>query len=230
MNQSKKLVIFGTAEVAELAHYYFSTDSELAVHSFVVDDNYFKEDKFCGLPVLPLSEALISLPPKDYLIHAAISYAKQNALRKEIYLRLKALGYAFASYISSHSYIAANVSFGENCFILEDQTLQYSVNIGNNVVIWSGNHIGHGSVIQDHSYISSHVVICGHCNIGEMAFLGVNSAIADFCKVGARSFVSMQTKVSQDLPEGAVIVPSPSQVYDVEDKRSKAIRRIYFGR
>ena len=229
MNQTKKLIIFGTAELAELAHYYFSTDSDLSVYSFVVDDNYLKEDRFCGLPVLPLSEALISLPPTDYSIHAAISYAKQNLLRKQIYLRLKSLGYDFASYISPHSYIANNVSFGENCFVLEDQTLQYKVKIGNNVVMWSGNHIGHGSLIQDHAYISSHVVICGHCNIGEMAFLGVNSAIADFCKVGARSFISMQTKVSQDLPEDAVVLPASSQVYAAEDKRAKAIRRIYFG-
>ena len=127
------------------------------------------------------------------------------------------------------TFLSKDTQFGKNVTIEPYVVIGAKVKIGNNVVMWSGNHIGHGSLIQDHAYISSHVVICGHCNIGEMAFLGVNSAIADFCKVGARSFISMQTKVSQDLPEDAVVLPASSQVYAAEDKRAKAIRRIYFG-
>jgi len=33
------------------------------------------------------------------------------------------------------------------------------VTIGNNVTLWSGNHIGHDAMIDDHGFITSHVVI-----------------------------------------------------------------------
>ena len=51
------------------------------------------------------------------------------------------------------------------------------VKIGNNVVLWSGNHIGHNTVIRDNCFIASHVVISGFCEIGENCFLGVNSTV-----------------------------------------------------
>jgi acyl-[acyl carrier protein]--UDP-N-acetylglucosamine O-acyltransferase len=31
----------------------------------------------------------------------------------------------------------------ENCFILEDNTIQPHAQIGANVTLWSGNHVGH---------------------------------------------------------------------------------------
>ena len=36
------------------------------------------------------------------------------------------------------------------------------VRIGNDVVLWSGNHIGHDSTIGDHCFIASHVVVSGN--------------------------------------------------------------------
>ena len=50
--------------------------------------------------------------------------------------------------------------------------------------MWSGNHIGHHSVVKDGCFITSHVVISGHCNIGERCFLGVNSTFRDGITVG----------------------------------------------
>ena len=32
----------------------------------------------------------------------------------------------------------------------QNQTIQPTVTIGNNVMIWSGNHLGHGTAIKDH--------------------------------------------------------------------------------
>ena len=53
-------------------------------------------------------------------------------------------------------------------------TIQPNVKIGNNVMIWSGNHLGHGCNIDDHTYLSSHICISGHTNIGKRCFIGVN--------------------------------------------------------
>jgi hypothetical protein len=80
----------------------------------------------------------------------ALSYSKLNAVRKDKYLAVKALGYALASFISSRATVLNEGRIGENCFLFEDNTIQPFVTIGKNVTLWSGNHIGHHSVIDDH--------------------------------------------------------------------------------
>ena len=42
---SKPLVIFGSAEIAELAKFYFTHDSERKVVAFTLDETYVKEQR-----------------------------------------------------------------------------------------------------------------------------------------------------------------------------------------
>ena len=225
----KKLIIFGNGEIAELAKMYFEFDTEYAVEGFVVDDENKVTDEFCGLPLVGVSEVKEIFPEDQYVAHVALSYKKLNELRKNKFLLFKSMGYQLVSYVSSKCTIIGSVEFGDNCFILEDQTIQNGVKIGNNVVLWSGNHIGHGSVICDHAYLASHVVISGHCQIGERCFFGVNSATKDFLKIGDECFIGMGANVTRDLAKGCVVLDNPGKVLDAEDRIARSIKKKYFG-
>src|SRR5918993_63663 len=91
----------------------------------------------------------------------------------------KAKGYTPASYISPRAFVWRNAVIGEHCFIFEDNVVQPFVTIGDNVVLWSGNHVGHHSRVGSHTFVSSHVVISGFVEVGESTFLGVNASIAN---------------------------------------------------
>ena len=224
----KPLVIFGSAEIAELAKFYFTHDSERKVVAFTVDDAYVQEDQFNNLPLVPFSEVTKKFPPSEYDMHVALSYTRLNRLRQEKYEQAKALGYCLASYVCSKSVVWPDLSIGDNCFILENQTIQPGVQIGNNVMIWSGNHLGHGTVIDDHTYIASHVVISGHCKIGRRNFFGVNSTLRDFCNIGDDCFVAMGASVARDMPSGSVALAPQADVYEANDRRSRALKKMYF--
>jgi sugar O-acyltransferase (sialic acid O-acetyltransferase NeuD family) len=185
----KKLVIFGSGDIAQLAHYYFRTDSEYEVVAFTVDAAYIQNAKFCDLPVIAFEDVTRIYPPDDYDFFVALSYSKLNAVRKEKYLAAKALGYQLTSFISSRATVLNEGRIGENCFIFEDNTIQPFVAIGNNITLWSGNHIGHHSIIKDHTFISSHVVISGGVVIGEQCFIGVNATLRDHIKVGDKCVI-----------------------------------------
>lgn len=231
MSQSlkKKIVIFGTGEIAELAHYYFTHDTLFDVVAFCADDQYVKEPSFRGLPLVPVSELVRKYPPSEYGVHVALSYNKINQIRKEKYLMMKELGYTLPSYICSKSVFWPDLKVGDNCFILENQTIQPTVEIGNNVMIWSGNHLGHGCKIKDHTYLSSHICISGHTVIGEQCFIGVNSTFKDFITVGDRVFITMGADVTKDVPTDAVVIPSPSKIIPIEDELAVKIRKKYFN-
>jgi sugar O-acyltransferase (sialic acid O-acetyltransferase NeuD family) len=203
---SKPLVIFGTGDIAQLAHYYFSTDTDYAVVAFTVDAQYVSSDRFCNLPVVPFDAVAQQYPPATHDMFIGLSYSKLNQLRKEKYIAAKALGYELASYISSRATALNDGRFGDNCFILEDNTIQPFVTIGNNVVLWSGNHIGHHSVIHDHCFISSHVVVSGGVEIGESCFVGVNATLRDHIKIGERCVIGAGTLLLTDAdPEGVYL-------------------------
>lgn len=142
---TKPLVIFGSGDIAQLAHYYFTRDSEYEVVAFTVDRDYASVSEFCGLPLVTFDEVAQRFPPESHAMFVALAYAKLNGVRKEKYLAAKALGYELASYVSSHATVLNDGRIGENVFLLEDNTIQPFVSIGNNVTLWSGNHIGHHS-------------------------------------------------------------------------------------
>lgn len=224
---SKKLLIFGCGEIAELAFFYFSKDTSWEVHGFICDDLYYENDVFMGLPCIPYS-SLDNYPCDEYAVHVALSYSKLNRTRQEKYQVIKDLGYELPSYVSSKATVWSS-DIGDNCFILEDQTIQPTVKIGNNVMLWSGNHIGHGSVVRDHVYIASHAVISGHCDIGERTFIGVNSTVKDFTKIGADCFIGMGVNVTQTCSDGSVILPAKSAVLSSADPLAIKIKQKYFG-
>lgn len=185
----KKLIIFGSGDIAQLAYYYFTSDSQYDVVAFTVDREYINSETFCELPIVPFEDVADHYPPDVFYIFIALSYSKLNLLRRSKFEQAKYFGYTLASYISSRATVLNDYQFGENCFVLEDNTIQPFVEVGNNVTLWSGNHIGHHSVIKDHTFLASHIVVSGGVTIGEQCFIGVNATLRDHITVGDRCVV-----------------------------------------
>lgn len=202
----KNLIIFGNSEIAELAKFYFDRHTDYAVTGFCVDPAFLQEDVFCGLPIISFEEVHKIYPPANHSFFVALSYTKLNELRREKFEAAKALGYELASYVSPHATILNDGRIGENCFILEDNTVQPFVTIGDNVTLWSGNHIGHHSTIKSHNFISSHVVVSGGVTIEEQCFLGVNSTLRDGITIGEKSVIGAGAVILGNVdPHGVYI-------------------------
>jgi sugar O-acyltransferase (sialic acid O-acetyltransferase NeuD family) len=226
---NKKLIIFGNGEIAEIAFFYFRKFSNYNEFYFSIDEKFIKEDNFCSKPIIPFDDIEKKFSFKEYDFHVALSYQKLNQVREKKYFDVKDKGFKLASFVSENSHNnLSEISYGENCLILENQTIQNGVKIGNNVMIWSGNHIGHQSEIGDHSYISSHVVISGHCKIGARCFLGVNSSVSDFCKIEEDCFVGMGANINKNLKKNSTALNRSTEFYDSSDKLAEKIKKNYF--
>jgi sugar O-acyltransferase (sialic acid O-acetyltransferase NeuD family) len=215
-----KLVLFGTGDIARLAHVYFSTDSKYEVVAFTVDREFCEGDRFRDLPLVPFDEIETRYPPSTHSMFIAVSYARMNRVRMAKYIEAKAKGYALASYVSSRCTFLSENPVGDNCFILEDNTVQPFVTIGNNVTLWSGNHIGHDAVIEDHCFLASQIVVSGRVRVGEACFIGVNATLRNAITIAPRTLIGAGVVIMKDTDEGAVyLAPRPT----VADKRSDEI-------
>ncbi|MEE8113720.1 MAG: acetyltransferase [Nitrososphaerales archaeon] len=206
-----KIVVVGDGETAEMAYEYFKYDSPYEVVAFSVEGPYLRKETLFGLPVVPFEELESWYHPGEYKIFVAVSYTQLNRPRARLYKEAKRKGYLAVSYISSKAFVWRNVEVGENCFILENNVVQYSARIGDNVTCWSGNHIGHRSTIKDNCFVSSHVVISGFCAVGENCFLGVNSCLGDHVKVARDCVIGAGSVVMRDTDEGKVYRGNPAR-------------------
>lgn len=210
MSIKNEIVIFGTNDFAELAHYYITKDTDYKVVGFTVHHDYLRQDSFKGLPVVAFETLEGKFSPSKYLLFAPMTGQGMNKIRKKIYLDGKIKGYEYYSYISSRATIFNN-EIGENCFILEDNTIQPFTKIGNNIVMWSGNHIGHHGLIDDHVFFTSHVVLSGHCHVKERSWFGVNSTIRDGLVIEEGTLIAMGSLVTKSTEIDGFYIGSPAK-------------------
>jgi len=202
-----KLVIYGTGAIAEVAHAYFAADSDYDVVAFTNAEEFITDDEQLPAPLVPFESITDSHPAEEHAMFIAVGYNKTNTIRQERYEQAKAMGYGFASYIASGAHYY-DTPIGENCLILENNVIQPFVTIG--VTLWSGNHIGHHSVIEDHCFVASHVVVSGNCTIGHHSFLGVNATLRDGITLGPSTVVGAGAIVMQDTEPRTLVRPAES--------------------
>jgi sugar O-acyltransferase (sialic acid O-acetyltransferase NeuD family) len=210
----KKIIIFGNKDLAQLAKFYLENDKEYknlyTIVAFTVDKKFLVSETFQELPVVPFDNIEEVYNPEEYLLFAPMTGSKANKVREDVYNRGILKGYKYISYISSKATVLSN-NIGDNCFILEDNTIQPFTKIGNNVVMWSGNHIGHHSIIEDNVFFTSHVCLSGNCKVGKNSWFGVNSTIRDNINIADGTLIAMGSSVIKDTLEWGVYMGSPAK-------------------
>ena len=221
MKKNKKIIIIGNTTNARLAKWYFDNDSDFEVVAFSVNEKYINEKIWLDIPVVPFENIEKVYLPSEFYAFVAIGYTEMNKIREKMYLQTKEKGYTLPNYISSKCSFLSKNEIGDNNFILEDNTIQPYVKIGNNNVLWSGNHIGHDTVIHDHITITSHVVISGYCQINNNCFLGVNSTIHNEIIIKKETLIAAGSIISKHTKEKGIYVPPRTTKLDKTSDKIK---------
>lgn len=221
-----KIVIFGNEKMAQLAHFYFSRDSNYEIVAFTVDSDYIKKKKFMDLPVIPFENIEKHYPPEKFSMFVSIAYKNLNKLRESKYNDAKKKGYQLATYVSSKITSWGDTIIGDNCFIFENQVFQPFVKIGNNVTIWSGNHFGHDVEIGNHTFIASHAVLSGYVKVGSNCFIGINATIRDNVEIENESIIGAGALVNKDVKEKSVLIAPPTELYPLNSEQFEKMMEI----
>ena len=189
---SKPIIVFGDRDLAEMAKFYFGD----RVIGFT--KHFPEKDVAFDLPMYEFTEIQSLFSTEEVEIFAPMA---DNFTRKSVYDQVKSMGYTMPTYIHPTAHVWNTDAVGDNCFIQELNNIQYRTIVGNNVIMWAGNHIGHHGVIRDHVFITSHVVLSGHCDIKEYCWLGVNSTIRDFTVLAEGTMLGAATNVTKSIDE-----------------------------
>lgn len=213
---SRKLIIYGAGETAEIAYELFTKDTEYNFIGFCVDDKISNTitKGYDNQNIYPFSTVLNDFYDDKTDFFVAISYTGLNIVRENIFEKLKSLKINTTSFISSDSIIARTAEIGTNCFIFEYNNIQHKCVVEDNVTLWSGNHIGHRSKILKSSFLSSHICVAGFAQVGARSMLGINSSIADYKIVAEDNFITMTTSISKDTLPNSIYSGNPGIIKD----------------
>ena len=105
-----KLVIFGAGDIARLAHYYFTHDSEHEIAAFTVDRSTLKNRRLLNYLWSRLKKFMSFIHRKNTGCLWLLSYTQLNKIRAEKYYQAKQFGYDLVSYVSSRCYLSHELS------------------------------------------------------------------------------------------------------------------------
>jgi sugar O-acyltransferase (sialic acid O-acetyltransferase NeuD family) len=211
-----KVVLFGTGRGADMAYRFLTRDSDHKVCAFAVDRQYITQQTFHDLPVVPFEELEHRFAPGEYQMLVPLGYQGMNRLRAEKYFAAKKRGYSLISYVNSNFYRAEELDIGDNCIILDNQSISLDVKIGNNVVMWSSNHIGDLTTIGDHAWLSSHVTIASKVVVQPYCFIGIGATVGNNVTLGQGTFIGANALVVSDTVEKSVCMAGESEKVDVD--------------
>jgi sugar O-acyltransferase (sialic acid O-acetyltransferase NeuD family) len=211
-----KIVIFGADKIADEAYFYLTNDSPHEVVAFTVDREHLSAGEKLGLPVVAFEDVVRDYPRDDFKMFVAVGYQDLNKFRARKYEEAKAKGYELISYVSSRASNFGGVEVGDNCLVLEFATIQPCSKIGNNVFLWSGNHVGHHASVGDHCYIAGNVVISGHTIIGPYCFIGVSATLGHEITVGRESLIGAGSLITKDVAPQSVYITPDTEKYRLD--------------
>lgn len=206
MSAPSKVMIFGTGSFAQLMNFYLDIDSDYEVVGFTATEDAIAGDSFNGKPLVAFDSICQTFSPRNHKMFVAVGYRQLNRVRAKYYDAAKALGYELITYISSKATHWGDTTVGDNCCIMEATTVEPFVHIGNDVVFWSGSHIGHHSSVDDHCFLASAVVLPGFTRVGRHCFVGVNATLRDGITVGDGCLIGAGATVMSDAGPGEVFL------------------------
>jgi sugar O-acyltransferase (sialic acid O-acetyltransferase NeuD family) len=146
----------------------------------------------------------------------AVGYQDLNKFRARKYEEAKKKGYELTSYVSSRASNFGDVEIGDNCLVLEFVTIQPCSKIGNDVFLWSGNHVGHHASVGDHCYIAGNVVISGNTKIQPFCFIGVSATLGHEITIGQESLIGAGSLITKDVAPQSVYITPDTQKYRLD--------------
>ncbi len=222
----KPIYIFGAGKIAEIALSVFSSNPQLKVAGFIVDDIFLEKTTFHDYPILSYSNFITTNSPNDYYVFVALGYQELNTVRMTKTNSLIQLGFTTVNCIDPRISIPKSCSIGTNCMILQGANLQPFVSIADNCFIWSGATIGHHSEIAEGAWITSGVTIGGNSIIGKRCFLGLNSTIANDVILGDDCFVGAATLITKSKESNSVIIEAESEVIRLNSQQFLSLTKM----
>lgn len=221
----KKIIIYGAGAYGKIFFYEAERYGVIDIEAFTVDTAYMRNEKECGLPVVPFEQVEHIYPPNQYDMLVLCGYTVMRN-RKRMYERAKEKGYHLINYISPHAMLETEIEMGDNNIIMSNSVIGFDGVMGNGNIIWPNVYFGHGFVMENHSIISAGCTLGGNSHIENLVFLGMGVTARGYIRYGTESLVGIGSNVVKHVEPYSTCYGNPAKVIGYHKDTGVVVREL----
>lgn len=205
----KRLIIIGTGTTAKNVYDFVRFHNLFEVAGFAVNEHFFSESRFMGLPVYRLEDFFFTSQTEEYVFFIAILWNNLNQDRRSVYEMCIKNNLSLVNLIAPSAVIRGKID-GNNIWIGDHVVVQSGVTIESDSFVRSNVVICHDTVIKAHSFISAGAIVGSSCTVGEQSFIGLNATVLEGIRIGAKSIVGAGVCLKENLDQHSMACLSSS--------------------
>jgi sugar O-acyltransferase (sialic acid O-acetyltransferase NeuD family) len=175
-------------------------------------DSAAVKSEVLGVAVICQNGELKQYPPEGIILVNGLGGVKDTSLRREVFKRLKMLGFAFSQVIHPSAIISADAVLGEGVQVMAGAIIQAGVRIAENALINTKTSVDHDCQIGNHVHLAPGVTVCGNVKIEDSVHVGSGATIIQGIILGPHCLIGAGTLVHKNVPAGATVVGVPGRI------------------
>lgn len=133
-----------------------------------------------------------------------------NALRRELFERLRALGFSLPVVRHGSAVLARTAEVGAGSQVLAAAVLGAGVTLGEDVIINTGAIVEHDCRIGDHVHLATGCALAGGVTVQRAAHVGIGACVLQGVTIGEGAVVGAGAVVLRDVEAGDTVVGCPA--------------------
>jgi sugar O-acyltransferase (sialic acid O-acetyltransferase NeuD family) len=216
-----KLIIVGTGDYAEVAHFLLLHEGRYDLLAFSEERAFMKANDFKGMPIFAFEDLPSLFGIDDVHLLVAIGPNRVNTVRERLYCEAKAKGFNFIRYVSPQALVWDENAIGENSFIFPQCVIEPFATVGVNSVLWSGCLLSHHALVADHCFLAPGVCVSGRTVIRNNCFIGINATIRDNIVVEERCIVGGGAVIKRNTEPDGVYSATGTPLYNYHSLQTR---------
>jgi sugar O-acyltransferase (sialic acid O-acetyltransferase NeuD family) len=161
-----------------------------------------------GYPILGDDDALEKYRSAGYELVNGLGSIDTRSLgnRADLYERLTAKGWTFASVIDPTAIISTVAVLGRGVQVMAGAIIQSGADLRENVLVNSGAIVEHDCRLARHAVISPGAVLSGAVQVGERTHVGTRACAVQYKKIGRDCLIAAGAVIAADVPDGQKVI------------------------
>jgi sugar O-acyltransferase (sialic acid O-acetyltransferase NeuD family) len=180
---------------------------------FIVDSKLNNGSLVNGFEVIGDDNDLESLFSKGFKnAFITIGGIETYKKRKQIYNKLKLIGFSLPNIIDKSAYLSKFTILSEGIFIGRNVCINIDSSIGKCSIINTSSIVEHDCFLDNFSHLSTCTVLNGGVSIGEGTFIGSSTVIKNGIRIGENTIIGMGSNVLHNIPMNVTAYGNPCMV------------------